>query len=102
MRSRAFAFLKPHAMASQAVVTAVGDRFEEAGVAVSWRGPHPATGLAELYDRHVGPVGLEGLTTYKWILRGAGQTVAPFVSGEARFTHRPLPLDPAPERPADA
>ena len=56
MRSRAFAFLKPHAMSSQAVVTAVGDRFEEAGVAVSWRGPHPATGLAELYDRHVGPV----------------------------------------------
>ena len=39
-----------------------------------------------------GPVGLEGLTTYKWILRGAGQTVAPFVSGESRFTHRPLPL----------
>lgn len=46
-----------------------------------------------------GPVGLEGLTTYKWILRGAGQTVAPFVSGEARFTHRPLPLRGG---PADA
>ena len=46
-----------------------------------------------------GPVGLEGLTTYKWILRGAGQTVAPFVSGEARFTHRPLPLGGG---PADA
>lgn len=38
-----------------------------------------------------GPVGLEGLTTYKWVLRGSGQTVAPFVSGAERFTHRPLP-----------
>ena len=34
MRSRAFAFLKPHAMVSQAVVDAVADRFAEAGVAV--------------------------------------------------------------------
>ena len=55
MRSRAFAFLKPHAMSSQAVVTAIGDRFEEAGVAVARRVPLPAAGLAERYDRHVGP-----------------------------------------------
>ena len=41
-----------------------------------------------------GPVGLEGLTTYKWLLRGAGQTVAPFAEGFERFTHRPLPLAP--------
>lgn len=39
-----------------------------------------------------GPVGLEGLTTYKWLLRGTGQTVAPFADGRERFTHRPLPL----------
>ena len=47
-----------------------------------------------------GPVGLEGLTTYKWLLRGAGQTVAPFAEGFERFTHRPLPL--APEEPGRA
>lgn len=39
-----------------------------------------------------GPVGLEGLMTYKWLLRGQGQIVAPFVSGEQAFTHQPLPL----------
>lgn len=38
-----------------------------------------------------GPVGLEGLTTYRWLLRGTGQTVAPFAEGTMRFTHRPLP-----------
>ena len=37
-----------------------------------------------------GPVGLEGLLIYKWKLRGSGDTVAPFASGERRFTHRPL------------
>lgn len=39
-----------------------------------------------------GPVGLEGLTTYRWILRGHGETVAPFAEGSARFTHRSLPV----------
>lgn len=38
-----------------------------------------------------GPVGPEGLTTYKWVLRGSGQTVAPFADGAQRFTHRDLP-----------
>ena len=37
-----------------------------------------------------GPVGLEGLTTYRWILCGTGQTVAPFADGRMRFTHREL------------
>ncbi len=37
-----------------------------------------------------GPVGLEGLTSYKWLLEGKGQTVAPFVEGTQKFTHRPL------------
>ena len=37
-----------------------------------------------------GPVGLEGLCTYKWLLQGNGQCVAPFVSGEQTFTHNPL------------
>ena len=42
-----------------------------------------------------GPVGLEGLTTYRWVLCGTGQTVAPFAEGSMRFTHRPLPLQGA-------
>jgi glutamate-5-semialdehyde dehydrogenase len=37
-----------------------------------------------------GPVGLEGLTTYKYKLVGNGHTVASFSSGERTFKHRPL------------
>ena len=36
-----------------------------------------------------GPMGLEGLTTYKYKLRGHGQTVADYKSGK-KFTHRHL------------
>jgi len=35
-----------------------------------------------------GPVGLEGLTTYKYKLIGNGQTVASYVTGERTFKHR--------------
>ncbi|HEX4001231.1 MAG TPA: glutamate-5-semialdehyde dehydrogenase [Candidatus Acidoferrales bacterium] len=35
-----------------------------------------------------GPMGLEGLTTYKYKLHGSGQTVAPYVKGEKKFKHR--------------
>jgi glutamate-5-semialdehyde dehydrogenase len=35
-----------------------------------------------------GPVGLEGLTTYKYKLIGDGQTVAGYVTGERTFKHR--------------
>jgi glutamate-5-semialdehyde dehydrogenase len=38
-----------------------------------------------------GPVGLEGLTTYKYKLIGSGHTVAPYAKGDKRFRHRPLP-----------
>ena len=34
-----------------------------------------------------GPVGLEGLCSYKWKLEGAGHTVAPFADGTRKFTH---------------
>ena len=71
MRSRAFAFLKPHAMSSQAVVTAIGDRFEEAGVSVARRIPLPAAGLAERYDRHVGPAARAALAPDPAALFGA-------------------------------
>jgi glutamate-5-semialdehyde dehydrogenase len=37
-----------------------------------------------------GPVGLEGLTTYKYKLVGCGHTVASYSSGERHFKHRPL------------
>jgi glutamate-5-semialdehyde dehydrogenase len=36
-----------------------------------------------------GPMGMEGLTTYKYKLRGSGQTVGDYKSGK-RFSHRPL------------
>jgi len=35
-----------------------------------------------------GPVGLEGLTTYKYKLIGDGQTVASYAAGERTFNHR--------------
>ncbi len=38
-----------------------------------------------------GPVGLEGLVTYKYVIRGNGQVVASYSGAEARpFTHREL------------
>jgi len=38
-----------------------------------------------------GPVGLEGLVTYKYVIRGDGQVVASYSGSEARpFTHRDL------------
>jgi glutamate-5-semialdehyde dehydrogenase len=37
-----------------------------------------------------GPVGLEGLSSTKYILEGQGQVVADYVDGRRRFTHRNL------------
>ena len=37
-----------------------------------------------------GPMGLEGLTTYKYKLIGSGQTMAEMKSGARHYTHRPL------------
>ncbi len=39
-----------------------------------------------------GPVGLEGLVTYRYILQGNGHIAGSFVSGESSFTHKDLPL----------
>ena len=39
-----------------------------------------------------GPVGLEGLVTYRYCLRGEGHVAADFASGTRQFTHRDLPL----------
>jgi glutamate-5-semialdehyde dehydrogenase len=41
-----------------------------------------------------GPVGLDGLTTYKYVLRGSGQLARNYQGPNARpFTHRRLPTD---------
>ena len=37
-----------------------------------------------------GPMGLEGLTTYKYKLTGNGHTMAEMKSGARAYTHRPL------------
>jgi glutamate-5-semialdehyde dehydrogenase len=37
-----------------------------------------------------GPMGLGGLTTYKWKLVGTGHTVGPYARGEKKFKHRRL------------
>jgi glutamate-5-semialdehyde dehydrogenase len=37
-----------------------------------------------------GPMGLEGLTTYKYKLHGDGHTVAQYIKGEKHFKHRAL------------
>ena len=39
-----------------------------------------------------GPVGLEGLVTYRYRLRGDGHISADYVSGARQFSHRPLSL----------
>lgn len=38
-----------------------------------------------------GPVGLQGLVTYKWKLSGSGQCVADYASGARSFAHEDLP-----------
>ena len=40
-----------------------------------------------------GPVGLEGLVTYKYLLFGKGQIVSDYVEGKTTFTHIPISLD---------
>lgn len=39
-----------------------------------------------------GPVGLEGLVTYRYRLRGDGHLAADYASGTSSFTHKDLPL----------
>ena len=40
-----------------------------------------------------GPMGLEGLTTYKYKLIGSGQTMSDVREGKTAYTHRPLGAD---------
>jgi len=39
-----------------------------------------------------GPVGVEGLMTTRWLLRGNGQTAATYSRGDRQFTHRKIPV----------
>ena len=39
-----------------------------------------------------GPVGLEGLTIYKYVLRGSGQIVDDYSKGIKKFTHKTLEI----------
>ncbi|XP_003741149.2 probable delta-1-pyrroline-5-carboxylate synthase [Galendromus occidentalis] len=41
-----------------------------------------------------GPVGLEGLLTTKWQIRGSGDTVADFSKGKRKYKHEALPVSP--------
>ncbi len=49
-----------------------------------------------------GPMGLDGLTTYKYKLLGDGQTVASYKSGKRTFTHRPVTDKVEEEKPTQA
>ena len=40
-----------------------------------------------------GPVGLDGLVTYKYLLTGHGQIVADYEEGRARFTHKKIDIN---------
>jgi glutamate-5-semialdehyde dehydrogenase len=40
-----------------------------------------------------GPVGVDGLVTYRWLLRGNGQASTDYGPGARRYTHRDLPTD---------
>ena len=40
-----------------------------------------------------GPVGVAGLVTYRWLLRGHGQVASDYGPGKRAFLHRELPLD---------
>jgi glutamate-5-semialdehyde dehydrogenase len=40
-----------------------------------------------------GPMGMEGLMTYKWKLEGQGQVVADYASGKKSFKHEELPAE---------
>ena len=40
-----------------------------------------------------GPVGMEGLMSYKWCLYGNGQIVDDYSQGKKNFTHKALPLN---------
>jgi glutamate-5-semialdehyde dehydrogenase len=53
-------------------------------------GAEVGIGTGKIHAR--GPVGVEGLLSYKWIVEGRGHTVADYSAGRRSFTHRDLPV----------
>lgn len=47
-------------------------------------------GISTLKIHARGPVGMEGLIIYKYLIKGSGQIVADYISGKKNFTHRKL------------
>ena len=56
MRNQAFAFIKPHAMNSQAAATYIEDVFEDENIKVSFKVRKTSREVAGLIDRHFGRV----------------------------------------------
>jgi gamma-glutamyl phosphate reductase len=40
-----------------------------------------------------GPVGVEGLLTYRWLLYGRGQSTTEYGPGGRHYIHKDLPVD---------
>ncbi|MFP4153927.1 MAG: glutamate-5-semialdehyde dehydrogenase [Alkalispirochaeta sp.] len=53
-------------------------------------GAEVGIGTGKIHAR--GPVGVEGLLSYKWIVEGRGHIVSDYGGGRRSFTHRDLPL----------